>query len=393
MQDSEHRDPGGAIQNAELLPVGLRSRLEEKSCFLGQQRFDRTLNFAEGRNYKIEVSRKGTVIVPTADGNIRRSEDGGETWDTVSISDAVSAGDSGSPVVDENTGDFLFVGRTGLDSPVDPADFCKGYRLTLFRSSDDGLNWRQEEGVLHLDDNGWLPKPINDKGMTLKYGRKAGRLLMPARVSVGYTNKGEGRRFFAKHYNTAVYSDDGGTTWWPSAPFPESGTGEGTLAELSDGRIYYNSRSHIAEDAQRRIAWSYDAGETWTDLSVSVLPDRSGGHDGGNQAYGCKGGLVRLPFESEDILLYSHPDIPINHDRRCNVSVWASFDGGASWPVKRSIYSENGGYSMLAAGRPGTPSEGWIYIVFIDRNRALQHYARFNLSWVLGGELTGLAGS
>ncbi len=122
---------------------------------------------------------------------------------------------------------------------------------------------------------------------------------------------------------------------------------------------------------------------------VDIISE-TGGHDGNNQAYGCKGGLVRLPFDNEDILLYSHPDIPINHDRRCNVSVWASFDGGQSWPIKRSVYKENCGYSMLAAGRPDTPSEGWVYIVFIDRNRALQHYARFNLSWILGGELTGL---
>ncbi len=39
---------------------------------------------------------------------------------------------------------------------------------------------------------------------------------------------------------------------------------------------------------------------------------------------------------------------------------------------------------MLAAGRPGTPSEGWIYLGFSgvpDKN-----LARFNLSWILEGE-------
>ena len=34
-------------------------------------------------------------------------------------------------------------------------------------------------------------------------------------------------------------SEDGGKTWQASAPFPAKGTGEATLAELSDGRIYY----------------------------------------------------------------------------------------------------------------------------------------------------------
>lgn len=361
------------------LPKALQDKAEDRKYFMGEPRFERRLDFFAGTGCAIEVTGRGSVLAPRGR-EILRSEDGGGVWHSVEVDRNVG----GSPVVDENSGDFLFVGPRDFNDPVDPKDFCQGYKISLLRSKDDGKTWKNEEGVLHLDDNGWLPSVANDKGITLKYGKKAGRLLVPARVAVGYTNKGKGRKFFAKHYNTAVYSDDGGTTWQPTAPFPESGTGEGTLAELSDGTIYYNSRSHIAVDARRRVAWSYDGGETWKDLAVSELPDRSGGHDGGNQAYGCKGGLVRLPVDGEDILLYSHPDIAIDHTRRCNVTVWASFDGARTWPVKKSVYQGDGGYSMLAAGRPGTPSEGWVYIMFLDRYRSFQHYARFNLSWILG---------
>ncbi|MFW5923165.1 MAG: exo-alpha-sialidase [Planctomycetota bacterium] len=358
------------------------------TAFLGDPVFERTLAFAEGRQHVIAITASGAVIMPDIKGNLHRSTDNGQTWQVVESEHEIK----GTPVLNETTGEMLLLGIAGHCDPVDPdarLDYSDGFNLPLLKSSDDGRSWQRKTGVLHLDENGWLPRLINDKGITLRHGDKAGRLLVPARVHVGYTNKGRGRRFFDKHYNTAAWSDDGGVTWWPSAPFPQNGTGEGTLAELSDGTIYYNSRCHIAADARRREAWSDDGGETWRDLRVSVLPDRSGGHDGQNQAYGCKGGLVRLPVEGRDILLYSHPDIPIEHHRRENVTVWMSVDGGAHWPIKRSVYEGPGGYSMLEAGRPGTPTEGTIHMTFRDYHDRLQHYARFNLAWILEGEATG----
>jgi len=63
---------------------------------------------------------------------------------------------------------------------------------------------------------------------------------------------------------------------------------------------------------------------------------------------------------------------------RKNISVWVSFDGGETWPVKRWVH-KNGGYSNLAAGRPGTPSEGLIYLTTGEL------YARLNRAWVTGG--------
>jgi len=54
-------------------------------------------------------------------------------------------------------------------------------------------------------------------------------------------------------------------------------------------------------------------------------------------------------------------------------------DGGAkTWPVKRLVRKGPGGYTWLAAGRNGTPSEGMIYLYCING-----YLARFNLSWVV----------
>lgn len=68
--------------------------------------------------------------------------------------------------------------------------------------------------------------------------------------------------------------------------------------------------------------------------------------------------------------------------------MWASLDSGATWPVRRLVYEGPSAYSSLAAGRPSTPSEGWIYLQFEERG-AGGRMARFNLSWVLEGEATG----
>ena len=124
-------------------------------------------------------------------------------------------------------------------------------------------------------------------------------------------------------------------------------------------------------------AWSDDVGETWTDLTVStVLPD--GPRD---PAGGCHGGLVRLPVPGRDVLLYSNCDSPSG---RKDMAVWASFDGGKTWPIKRRVFDGPCAYSSLNAGRPGTSSEGWLYLLFEGG-----YLARFNLSWLLEGEKTG----
>jgi len=90
---------------------------------------------------------------------------------------------------------------------------------------------------------------MNEHGITLRHGKQKGRLLRPARF-YGKANKQEE---WPNHYTNAIYSDDGGKTWLTSEPFPANGTGEATVAELSDGRIYYNSRRHSAPKGENPL--------------------------------------------------------------------------------------------------------------------------------------------
>ena len=349
--------------------------------FLGSPRFEVRQLFTGQRFPNVVVTPKGTVLATWGSKRyqVRRSEDGGNTWEETIV--VASPGFHGGGVtVDETTGRILLF----VEDKHPPA------RLTVYESSDDGKTWQTLEVSIRPDSRGNVPSMhMAEKGITLLHGPKRGRLIRPARVYQG-----------PKGYNTAIYSDDGGRTWTPSEPFPDEGTGEGAIVELADGRLYYSSRKHWFPEPpyrhERLFGWSDDAGQTWKDLQFSsVLPDgpryrglepRGANYNG---HFGMMAGLVRLPVAGRDILLYSNADWE-GHER-IRLTVWASFDGGKSWPIKRLVFAGPSAYSSLAAGRPGTPSEGWIYLLFEGGEKQTYEggfLARFNLSWVLEGQPT-----
>ncbi|HAA88481.1 MAG TPA: glycosyl hydrolase [Verrucomicrobiales bacterium] len=347
---------------------------EKLESYLGDPVFDKKRLFSDQRYPNVVVSKKGTVIAVWGNSGvaIRRSEDGGKSWgEPINVSEKGYNG--GGAIVDNDSGDMLLF----VEERQPPAP------LTVYRSKDDGLNWKSQKTVIEKDLNGNNPSMhMNESGITLMAGPKKGRLLRATR----FYGSNEREAEWSKHYTNAIYSDDGGKSWKTSSPFPENGTGEAALVELSDGRIYYNSRVHWPErpnNRRRREAWSFDGGETWKDWKiVQALPDGDQG-----RAYGCMAGMTRIPSNDKDVIIFSNLDTDASHRER--VTVWASLDGGKTWPVKRLVDGGRSGYSSLSVGRHGTPSEGWIYLHYEHDPFKGSHMARFNLSWLLEGELTG----
>jgi len=341
----------------------------ELDAFLGAPTLDIRQVYEGGRFPNILVTLDGTILAVWNGVKVRRSEDGGQTWGPeIAVGDGFMGGGA---IVDETNGAILVF----VEAKHPPAP------LTVYRSDDDGKTWAPMETVIKPDANGNVPSMhMNEAGITLRHGKHAGRLIRAARYYAGKN----AREKWPEHYTTAIYSDNGGNTWNTSKPFADMGTGEAALAELSDGRLYYNSRAHWYKNEKepplrRRCAWSADGGETWNGWRIEeALPD--GPQD---KNYGCMGGLVRLPIKDRDILIYSNSDSPSG---RNHGTVWVSFDAGESWPLKRLVREGGFGYSSLAVGRPETKSEGWIYLNFEGGGSKV---ARFNLSWVLDGEPTG----
>lgn len=340
--------------------------------FLQEPKFEMQQVFKTERLPNVVVTLKGTVLVLTGWQNVllRRSEDGGATWgDLIPLGPGMNGG---GLTVDEISGDILaFVEEKHPPAP-----------LHVFRSKNDGQTWTEQATTIYPNSLGHVASmSMNEHGITLRRGKFKGRLIRPSR----WYGRMIYQKDFPTHYTGAIYSDDGGVTWKSSEPFPENGTGEACIAELADGTLYYNTRRHwapVQEDSLWRwSAVSKDAGANWENAVRSpILPD-------GNQntSYGLMGGLVRLPVLDRDILIFSNI---VHPTARKNGHIWASFDGGQTWPVRRQVFAGSFAYSALDAGRPGTPSEGWIYLHYEGGPQDGSTFTRFNLAWLLEGEKT-----
>lgn len=266
----------------------------------------------------------------------RISTDNGHTWSdyiTVAEHDSIGGCGDAAAVVDRNTGDILAIYSHGnglwQDSPA---------QITVNRSTDGGKTWGDtlniNPQILTTDPNG--PQPLK---VTAAFATSGHALqLADGRIMFALVTRNEGEPLFKVY---AVYSDDGGRTWQVSKTPGTVDGDESKIVELKDGTLIMSIRNRWREkkyDNKRIFAYSKDRGETWSEpVAVEDIIDPA-----------CNGDVIA--YSQGDIVLHSIPNHP---NKRENVSILVSHDGGKTFPTAKTVYAGGSGYSSLTELQDG----------------------------------------
>ena len=330
------------------------------------------LAFCEGRRFGRGDSGAIDLV-------LKRSLDSGMTWSSLQVvwRDGEHTCGNPCPVVDSRTGRILLpmTWNSGEDHGGElHRGTAKGTRkVFLAHSDDDGRNWSSAREITNQakSRDWWWYATGPGVAIQLQQGEHAGRIVVPA-------NHTSQRNGFAAH---AILSDDGGDSWARSSVIAPA-CNESQVVELRDGRLMMNCRSQSFTNEERTgyrsIAFSADAGETWT-------PPRPDAHLGDPQV---QASLIRYSWPDEDSagrLVFANPDPPISRERgkRVRMMVRLSRDDGNTWKARRLIHEGPAAYSSLA--RLPDDAVGLLYEAGSDGPYEDIRLARFSMNWLEGG--------
>jgi sialidase-1 len=352
------------------------------SCFAESTapQFTVTKLFEGGRFPGLAVTTKGTLLAFWGDKHlsVRRSIDEGKTFgpELVIANPGINGGGA---VVNQDTG-VIFA----FSQPKHPPS-----QAYVHKSSDDGLTWVTEQlSLMSNDSNDNTELHFAGSGRFLLTPKCRGRIIRPTRVYG-----------VADGYSNAIFSNDG-SSWYLSQPFPLRATGEGSILELANGDLLYSSRRHwfsnqTAATSHRLFAISEDCGNSWKEAyEVSDLPDgpkyrnlKSGKGPTHQGHFGLMGGLASIDYDGKRILLYTNVDS--NWERK-GLTVWASFDNGITWPIKRRIHNSYAAYSSLSVKVDDSDADNSKIYVHFEGGDKKEYEGSFlvifNMHWLLNGQ-------
>lgn len=306
------------------------------------------LAFCEGR-------KNGAGDHGNIDLLLKRSTDSGRSWSEQQIvyeeggdEQKITIGNP-CPVVDRETGTVWVT-------------FCRNNRQVLVsRSDDDGQSWSPPRDItddVKKPDWGWYATGPGN-GICLRKGGHPGRLLIPCDHASTWPPRQDGF-----YYSHVFYSDDHGESWRLGGNAGRYNN-ECAVAELADGTVMLNARAWD-DHRVRGTAISHDGGMSWSEMSWNRdLPDSQ-----------CQASLVRL-HDASDQLLFSNP---ADQNKRVNMTVRLSLDGGKTWPIAQHLYRGPSAYSSLA-----TTNDGKILCLYEGGSQSPYEWlrlARFDLSWL-----------
>ncbi|MDO5608666.1 MAG: sialidase family protein [Capnocytophaga sp.] len=275
---------------------------------------------------------------------VKRSVDNGKTWSE----QAVVWGDVGNtygnpcPVIDQTTGRIVLLSTWNLGTDRESDIIEKRSKNTripyVCYSDDDGITWSEPQSIILSakdPDWGWYATGPGI-GIQLKNTKYKNRLVIPCNNS--YSLAGEDKKWdYGSH---VIYSDDGGLTWEKSQIIMPK-VNESQVVELHNGDLMINMRSYHGK-ASRAVAYSYDGGQSWTEVS----------HNAQLQEPVCQAGFIDFGnYKGKSLYLFSNP--ATTHGRT-HMTVKASFDNAENWTNSKLIFAGASAYSSMAKLPNGT---------------------------------------
>jgi sialidase-1 len=261
---------------------------------------------------------------------LRRSEDGGRSWNRQEIvwQDEENVCGNPAPVVDRETG-VIWLLMTWNRGDDHEREIIEGTSLNTRRifvtsSEDDGMTWTTPREITQdVKRPNWTWYATGPgAGVQLLSGRYSGRLVIPC-DHIEATTK--------DYYSHIIYSDDHGASWQLGGRTPRPQVNECQVVELKDQRLLLNMRNYDRTRKYRQVAFSQDGGLTWVNQRFEealVEPI-------------CQASIRR----AGDCILFSNPS---SADKRTNMTVQVSTDEGVSWRVLLRLHAGPSAYSDLA---------------------------------------------
>lgn len=321
------------------------------------------LAFAEGRKHSGEDYGDIDVVY-------KRSTSNGTSWSPLKVLFSKAGGTCSNPtaVADMINGRVCIImsyndekyAKVAISPDYEAIDEWGERKVFLNWSDDDGLTWNNlQEVTKELLPRNYTWDVIGPgTGIQLRYGPKAGRLIIPAL----------GRNLFSDNHGLS----------WQSQPI-RSGTSEGTIMQLCNGDLLRNDRGASgAFKARRRrqISISSNNGNSWSFWrSSDDLLDPL-----------CQASLLRFNYSYPQRLIFLNPATNLTGlPNRKKMTVKVSYDDGLTWPVERLLDGNNGGYSSMAKTEDHQIAS--LQEARENNNTAYTiKFRRFNLPWILNGE-------
>lgn len=311
--------------------------------------------------------------------HLRRSPDGGKTWEPSRKIAHKGERIEGNPrkpkggeheqtvnnpvaVVDRETGSIEFL-------------YCVNYaRCFSMRSTDDGRTFSKPVEITAAFEP--FRKSYDWKVIATGPGHgiqlRNGRLVVPVWLAYGKTGD------HGPASAGTIFSDDHGKTWQAGDIAVHNrgdfnSPNESMIAGLSNGGVMLITRS-LSKASRKIVTTSPDGAGNWSEPAFH--PDL--------WEPVCMASILQIPNRPGS-MLFSNPHslardksgrhVPGGRGKRRNLSIKLSSDDGKTWPVSKTLESGPSAYSDLAALPDGS------ILCFYEGDKRLTA-ARFNLEWL-----------